>query len=282
MLTSTLSFTALSLFFLTFFSSSEPVSASFPHDLSRRQFGRLGQGRNNGGAGGAAAAGGAGCPPLTMIVARASTEAPGEGASLSLPLFPTRSDPRLSGIIGAVADGVKEQIPGAVSVRFLPLPCFLLLLTITLHSQVAVDYPATLGNYANSEAQGVDDMSVLFPLPAPFFLFLLANSLSSSPQDRKDQRGQLQVPRWQVGSDGLFSGKSLLFPLLVEEVDSLCPSFDGLQGAQVTGDVISGGATGTDGKIGGRRLVRRQLPANSNVVAIVQVGLLASFPYPPS
>jgi hypothetical protein len=128
MLTSTLSFTALSLFFLTFFSSSEPVSASFPHDLSRRQFGRLGQGRNNGGAGGAAAAGGAGCPPLTMIVARASTEAPGEGASLSLPLFPTRSDPRLSGIIGAVADGVKEQIPGAVSVRFLPLPCFLTLL----------------------------------------------------------------------------------------------------------------------------------------------------------
>jgi hypothetical protein len=79
MLTSALSFTSLALFFLTFFSASEPVSASFPHDLSRRQFGRFGQGRNNGGAGAAAA--GAGCPPLTMIVARASTEAPGEGTS---------------------------------------------------------------------------------------------------------------------------------------------------------------------------------------------------------
>jgi hypothetical protein len=87
MLTPTLSFTALALFFLTLFSSTEPVSASFPHDLSRRQFGRLGQGRNNGGAGGGAA-GGAGCPPLTMIVARASTELPGEGAFPSLPLFP--------------------------------------------------------------------------------------------------------------------------------------------------------------------------------------------------
>ena len=58
-----------------------------------------------------------------MIVARASTERPG------------------GGIIQAVADGVESQVPGSDS--------------------VAVDYPATLQNYQNSEAQGVAAMTQL-------------------------------------------------------------------------------------------------------------------------
>ncbi|GAA5999835.1 hypothetical protein JCM10207_005932 [Rhodosporidiobolus poonsookiae] len=58
-----------------------------------------------------------------MVVARASTEPPGEG------------------IIGAVADDVKQQVDGAES--------------------VAVDYPATLSNYFASEAEGVDEMTKL-------------------------------------------------------------------------------------------------------------------------
>ncbi|KAI1849536.1 hypothetical protein JX265_013651 [Neoarthrinium moseri] len=66
------------------------------------------------------------CPTgsgVGMIVARASTEAPG------------------TGIIGAVADDVAVQIPGS---------------TIT-----AVDYPATLQNYQSSEGQGVAAMTQL-------------------------------------------------------------------------------------------------------------------------
>ena len=55
-----------------------------------------------------------------MIIARASTEAPGEGA------------------IGAVATMVKNAIPGSDS--------------------EAVDYPATLTDYQNSEASGVAGM----------------------------------------------------------------------------------------------------------------------------
>ncbi|GAA5865756.1 hypothetical protein JCM8547_002767 [Rhodosporidiobolus lusitaniae] len=144
-------------------------------------------GGNRGGAaagGGAAGGGGGNCPPVQMIVARASTEPPGEG------------------IIGAVADGVKQQIPGAES--------------------VAVDYPATLGNYANSEAQGVDAMVELI-----------------EQQNAKCPGGKIVLMGYS-------------------------------QGAQVTGDVLSGGATGTGG--GRRRLGRRQLPANTNVVAVVMMG----------
>ncbi|KAH6656132.1 cutinase [Truncatella angustata] len=66
------------------------------------------------------------CPTgsgIGMIVARASTEAPG------------------TGIIGGVADDVASQIPGS---------------TIT-----SVDYPATLQNYQSSEAQGVAAMTQL-------------------------------------------------------------------------------------------------------------------------
>ncbi|KAF3023552.1 hypothetical protein E8E14_010280 [Neopestalotiopsis sp. 37M] len=66
------------------------------------------------------------CPTgsgVGMIVARASTEAPG------------------TGIIGGVADDVAAQLPGS---------------TIT-----AVDYPATLQNYQSSEGQGVAAMAQL-------------------------------------------------------------------------------------------------------------------------
>lgn len=58
-----------------------------------------------------------------MIVARASTEAPGEG------------------VIGAVAASIAQQIPGS--------------------DAVAVDYPATLTNYTSSESQGVAAMTQL-------------------------------------------------------------------------------------------------------------------------
>ncbi|KAH8897976.1 cutinase [Thozetella sp. PMI_491] len=58
-----------------------------------------------------------------MIVARASTEKPG------------------TGIIGAVATQVQQQIPGS--------------------DIVAVDYPATLDNYLTSESQGVSAMTKL-------------------------------------------------------------------------------------------------------------------------
>jgi acetylxylan esterase len=58
-----------------------------------------------------------------MIVARASTEAPGEG------------------IIGAVATQVQQSVPGSDS--------------------EAVDYPATLTDYLNSEASGVTAMTKL-------------------------------------------------------------------------------------------------------------------------
>jgi hypothetical protein len=58
-----------------------------------------------------------------MIVARASTEAPGQG------------------IIGAVATQVQKAVPGSDS--------------------VAVDYPATLTNYQSSEASGVAAMQKL-------------------------------------------------------------------------------------------------------------------------
>jgi len=58
-----------------------------------------------------------------VIVARASTEAPGQG------------------IIGAVADEIVERIPGSDS--------------------VAVVYPATLTNYLSSESQGVAAMTKL-------------------------------------------------------------------------------------------------------------------------
>ncbi|KAK6199867.1 hypothetical protein LQW54_009775 [Pestalotiopsis sp. IQ-011] len=66
------------------------------------------------------------CPTgsgVGMIVARASTEAPG------------------TGIIGSVADDVAAQMPGS---------------TIT-----AVDYPATLENYQSSEGTGVAAMTEL-------------------------------------------------------------------------------------------------------------------------
>jgi acetylxylan esterase len=66
------------------------------------------------------------CPTgsgVGMIVARASTEAPG------------------TGIIGSVADDVAKQVPGS---------------TIT-----AVEYPATLQNYQSSEEQGVAAMTQL-------------------------------------------------------------------------------------------------------------------------
>lgn len=66
------------------------------------------------------------CPTgsgVGMIVARASTEAPG------------------TGIIGSVADDVASQMPGS---------------TIT-----AVDYPATLENYQSSEGTGVAAMTKL-------------------------------------------------------------------------------------------------------------------------
>lgn len=66
------------------------------------------------------------CPTgsgVGMIVARASTEAPG------------------TGIIGSVADDVAAQMPGS---------------TIT-----AVDYPATLENYQSSEGTGVAAMTKL-------------------------------------------------------------------------------------------------------------------------
>lgn len=66
------------------------------------------------------------CPTgngVGIIVARASTENPG------------------TGIIGAVADDVVAAVPGS---------------TIT-----AVDYPATLQNYQQSEAQGVAAMTQL-------------------------------------------------------------------------------------------------------------------------
>jgi hypothetical protein len=58
-----------------------------------------------------------------MIVARASTEAPGEG------------------IIGAVATHVQQSVPGS--------------------DAEAVDYPATLTDYLNSEASGVAAMTKL-------------------------------------------------------------------------------------------------------------------------
>jgi hypothetical protein len=58
-----------------------------------------------------------------MIVARASTEAPGEG------------------IIGAVATQVHQSVPGS--------------------DAEAVDYPATLTDYLNSEASGVAAMTKL-------------------------------------------------------------------------------------------------------------------------
>jgi hypothetical protein len=60
---------------------------------------------------------------IHMIVARASTELPGQG------------------IIGEVASLVEQAIPGSDS--------------------VAVDYPATLFNYADSEAQGIAAMTEL-------------------------------------------------------------------------------------------------------------------------
>lgn len=68
----------------------------------------------------------AACVPegaVHMIVARASTEAPGEG------------------IIGAVATSVKSAVPGSDS--------------------EAVDYPATLTNYTTSESSGVAAMQNL-------------------------------------------------------------------------------------------------------------------------
>ncbi|GAA5902568.1 hypothetical protein JCM6882_009319 [Rhodosporidiobolus microsporus] len=162
----------------------------FSLDVSAQRgfFGGGGRGRN-----GAGAAGGAKCATgVHMIVARASTEPPGEG------------------IIGAVADDVKQQVPGSDS--------------------VAVDYPATLSNYANSEAQGVSAMQDL-----------LEEYAAACP-----------------GSKVVLMGYS--------------------QGAQVVGDVISGGATGTGGGFGKRikRAVhyrqRRQIPAQANVVAIIQMG----------
>ncbi|GAA5865740.1 hypothetical protein JCM8547_002762 [Rhodosporidiobolus lusitaniae] len=62
----------------------------------------------------------AACPVLHMIVARASTEMSGEG------------------IIGTVASKVKQQLSGSTS--------------------EAIEYPATLNNYASSEGKGVDAM----------------------------------------------------------------------------------------------------------------------------
>lgn len=63
------------------------------------------------------------CAPVHLIVARASGEDPGEG------------------IIGAVSQDIQARVPGADS--------------------EAVDYPATLGNYQNSEQEGVAEMTRL-------------------------------------------------------------------------------------------------------------------------
>ncbi|GAA6041119.1 hypothetical protein JCM8097_004124 [Rhodosporidiobolus ruineniae] len=150
----------------------------------RRQFG-FGRNRNGGGGGGGGAAAAGGCSTLQMIVARASTEAPGEG------------------IIGAVADGVKKQVAGSDS--------------------QAVDYPATLGNYASSEAQGFEAM---------------------------------------VSDANAFAAKCANTPIVLMGYS---------QGAQVTGDAISGGATGTSGRAA-RGNTKLTQAAADNVVAIVQMG----------
>jgi hypothetical protein len=56
-------------------------------------------------------------------------------------------------------------------------------------------------------------MLAFFPLFPPLSLFLIADSLSCSSKDRKDQRGERQVPRRQIGADGVLSSKSRFFPL---------------------------------------------------------------------
>jgi acetylxylan esterase len=106
------------------------------------------------------------CPTgngVGMIVARASTEAPG------------------TGIIGSVANDVQKQIPGS---------------TIT-----SVDYPATLTNYQSSEGQGVAAMTALvqnFTAACPGAKMVLMGysqvslpNLGSDPEE--DMRSNLEM-----------------------------------------------------------------------------------------
>lgn len=84
------------------------------------------------------------CPTgVHIIVARASGEAPGEGARHRCTSRRSGNENTLTcllgtGIIGAVATQVKRAIPGSDS--------------------EAIDYPATLANYQSSQSQGVAAM----------------------------------------------------------------------------------------------------------------------------
>jgi acetylxylan esterase len=90
--------------------------------------GRFGQGKANAGTGAGAAAGAAadasGCADVHIIATRASTEQPG------------------AGIIGSLVNAVKSASSQSVSTD-------------------TTDYPATLQNYTNSEAQGVTALKQL-------------------------------------------------------------------------------------------------------------------------
>lgn len=102
--------------------SSVTASPAHAADLETRQFGGFGEFGGSGGFGGGGSGSGSSgasgsCAPVHVIVARASTEPPGDGA------------------IGSLARAVIQAHPGA--------------------TQEAIQYPATLGNYISSESQGV-------------------------------------------------------------------------------------------------------------------------------
>jgi acetylxylan esterase len=105
-----------------------------------------------------------------MIVARASTEAPGEG------------------IIGAVATLVQQSVPGS--------------------DAEAVDYPATLTDYLNSEASGVAAMTKL-----------IQSYVARCPNSKIALLGYSQVFCYAMGKGYV----------LIRD-----------QGAQVVGDVLCG------------------------------------------
>jgi len=105
-----------------------------------------------------------------MIVARASTEAPGEG------------------IIGAVATQVQQSVPGS--------------------DAEAVDYPATLTDYLNSEASGVAAMTKL-----------IQSYVARCPNSKIALLGYSQVFCYAMGEGYVL----------------IC-----VQGAQVVGDVLCG------------------------------------------